>query len=397
MGGMILILFLVILSLLVFVHEFGHFFVAKKSGIRVDEFGFGLPPRIWGKKIRETIYSINALPIGGFVRLYGENGVEKSEQETGSSEQPQKKGKAFYEASLWQRLLVLTAGVFMNLVLAVVCFSFVYFSVGIPTKTRIVKIVDVIQNSPALEVGLAVDDQIVAIDGKSIVKSEDFIILTKEKAGIELELEVKREKNNPCKIEMEPNSGSDVLGGAATVGIKEKCRGENMLLYLIPRENPPEGEGPLGIIISDTEMKKYPFYQMPFYGIREGFKESWEWGKQIVGSMIAMVVNFITLGKVPKDLAGPVGMFQITGQAAKQGGLAVLQFLGILSVNLAIINLLPFPALDGGRVVFLLYEGVTKKKVSPKVEATVNSIGMIILLSFMVIITINDVIRLVKK
>jgi len=361
---MTLLVFIAILSVLVFVHELGHFLAAKRAGIKVEEFGFGIPPRVWGKKVGETIYSINALPIGGFVRLYGED--PPSSRRIGGTSEGQA-GRAFFEKPIWQRLGVLLAGVTMNLLLAIVAFSVLYYVYGIPSKTDKVKIVGIAENSPAQAVGLKLEDQVIAVDGNKISSVEEFISLSQEKAGQEIELEVLRGEN------------------------------QKMVLWLTPRKEPPEGEGPLGVAISNVELKKYPWYQMPFLGAREGFKESLAWGGMILQTLKKTLVNLATQGKVPKDIAGPVGIYQITGQAAKNGPLAVLQFLGVLSVNLAIINILPLPALDGGRIIFLGYEAVARKKPNPKIEAWINTLGMAFLLALMLLITINDIFRLVRQ
>jgi len=381
---MTLLLFIAILSLLVFVHELGHFLAAKKAGIFVEEFGFGLPPRIWGKKIGETIYSINALPIGGFVKLYGEDGPSFAKASA---------GKAYFEKSIPRRLSVLLAGVTMNVVLAIVSFSILYFVLGIPTKTGKIKIVGITKDSPAQFAGLKEEDQIIGVDGQRVLSVDEFVQLTGEKAGNKIQLEIGRDKDNPCK----PLEGNQVLGGATSSEQGFNCLGKNLLVSLIPRESPPEGEGALGVVISEIELKKYPWWQMPYLGAREGFKESLSWAGMILSSLKKTLVTLIVMGKVPRDVAGPIGIFQITGQVAKDGFLAILQFLGILSVNLAIINILPFPALDGGRLIFLGYEVVFRRKVSPKIEILVNQIGMAILLSIMALITVNDVLRLLKK
>ena len=381
---MTLLLFIAILSLLVFVHELGHFLAAKKAGIFVEEFGFGLPPGIWGKKIGETIYSINALPIGGFVKLYGEDGPSFAKASA---------GKAYFEKSIPRRLSVLLAGVAMNLLLAIVSFSILYFVLGIPTKTGKIKIVGVTKDSPAQFAELKEGDEIVGIDGQKVLSADQFVDLTKGKAGKKIQLEISRDNDNPCKL----SGGNQVLGGAIPSEQSFSCRGENLLISLIPRESPPEGEGALGVVISGMELKKYPWWQMPYLGAREGFKESLSWAEMILSALKKTLVSLIFMGKVPKDVAGPVGIFQITSQVAKDGFLAILQFLGILSVNLAIINILPFPALDGGRLIFLGYEAVFRKKISPKIEILVNQVGMAILLSIMALITVNDVLRLLKK
>lgn len=383
---MTLLIFIAVLSILVFVHELGHFLAAKKAGMFVEEFGFGLPPRIWGKKIGETTYSINALPIGGFVKLYGEDGGE-SPPPVGA------KGRAYFEKSILKRLSVLLAGVTMNLLLAIVSFSILYFVLGIPTKTGKIKILGITKDSPAQFAGLKEEDQIIGVDGKKVFSVDEFVQLTGEKAGNKIQLEIGRDKDNPCK----PLEGNQVLGGATSSEQGFNCLGENLLVSLIPRESPPEGEGALGVVISETELKKYPWWQMPYLGAREGFKESLSWAGMILSSLKTTLTTLVVMGKVPRDVAGPIGIFQITGQVAKDGILAILQFLGILSVNLAIINILPFPALDGGRLIFLGYEVIFRRKVSPKIEMLVNQIGMAILLSLMALITVNDVLRLLKK
>lgn len=373
-----LVAFVLILSILIFVHEFGHFIVAKKTGIKVEEFGFGYPPRIWGKKIGETIYSINALPIGGFVKLLGEElGEEVDEKE---------KGRTFYSKSKKVRVVTLLAGVTMNFVLAVAVFSIIYTQVGIPTKTDKVMVVGIAENSPADVAGLKENDIIIAADGRNVTDNDSFIQITKEKAGQKLVLEVKRDQDNPCQ--------QKVLGGVP--GMEISCRDGNLLMTVFPRENPPVGEGPLGVAISQMEMKFYPFWQMPIRGSIEGFKEAFAWTRLILKSLVEMIVQLVTLGKIPQDVAGPIGIFQVTSGVVKSGYLTVLQFLGMLSINLAIINVLPFPALDGGRLIFIGYEAITRRRPKPSFERTINTAGMVFLIFLILLITINDILRVIK-
>lgn len=394
---MTLILFLLILSLLVFVHELGHFLMAKRSGILVEEFGFGLPPRIWGKKIGETTYSINLLPIGGFVKLYGEEGevgtegggrkTEGGKRKTGDRGRRAKlAGRAFWEKSILSRLSVILAGVTMNFLLALLVFSITYWVMGIPTKTGQIKILGVSKDSPAALVGLKEGDQVISLDGQKLESGEQFIKLTGGKAGKVIRLEIKRDKDNPCQ----PNQ--KVLGGMAGIDLSLSCKEGNLLVSLVPRVNPPADQGPLGVVISEMEMKRYSPYLMPIYGIREGLKESIAWGKTILLSLGQMIKE-LSQGKVPKDIAGPIGIYQATGIVAKSGYLAILEFIGILSVNLAIINILPFPALDGGRLMLLAVEKIFGRKVTPKIEAWTNNLGMIILLFLLLLVTINDLLR----
>ena len=352
-----LFVFLIILSILVLVHELGHFLMAKKAGIKVEEFGLGYPPRIFGKKIGETIYSLNWIPFGGFVRLYGE--------ELQAAKKSKLAKRAFWAKSKKARTAVITAGVVGNFFLAVVCFSAVYSASGIPTITNQVKIVGIAKNSPAAKAGLRQGDIVLAVGRQPVENLKHFIKLVGAKKGRPVKLLVKRQ-----------NTGV-------------------LTLFVTPRKNPPQGEGALGVVISSMEMKKYPFWQMPFRSAVEGFKEAIGWGMLIFNSLTKMLANLAMKGIVPKDVSGPLGIFQVTAGVAHQGILAILQLMGVLSVNLAILNILPFPALDGGRLVFIAYEAITRRRPRPSIEHWVNLAGMAILLSLIILVTVNDIERLV--
>jgi len=174
------------------------------------------------------------------------------------------------------------------------------------------------------------------------------------------------------------------------------CEGDKLVLFVTPRESPPEGEGPLGIVISDMEMKKYPLWQMPIYGTIEGFKEAFAWTGLVIGGLGKMIGNLVTKGQVPREIAGPVGILQVTSVVARSGILTILQFIGVLSVNLAVINILPFPALDGGRLIFIGYELLTRKKPKPQVEHWVNFVGLAVLMFLLILVTLNDIQRLIE-
>jgi len=375
------ITFFIILSVLVLVHELGHFLLAKRAGIKVEEFGFGYPPRIFSKKIGETVYSVNWLFFGGFVRLYGE--------ELGKGIKGKDSKQAFWGKSKRARTLVITSGVLANFVLAVVVFSIVYSFSGIPFKTGRIKIAGLLPNSPAVQAGLKQEDIILKVNEEKLKDVNDFIKIIDEKKGQEVSLLIERTKDNPCE--------QKVFGG---MNIEEKpafsCQEGKLILWMTPRVNPPQGEGPLGVLVSDVEIRKYPFWQMPWRGTIEGFKEAFGWASLILGSLKKMVVDLVFHGTVPKDVAGPIGIFQITGVVAQSGLLNILQFMGILSVNLAVINILPLPALDGGRLVFIIYEAITRRKPKPSFEQWVNTAGMAFLLLLIVLITINDIGRLAK-
>lgn len=356
-----IIVFLLILSILVLVHEAGHFLTAKFFKIKVEEFGFGLPPRVFGKKFGETIYSLNLLPIGGFVKLYGED-------EAGSgtvSTKPQKiatkdKDRAFFAKPAWQRALVVFAGVFMNFMLAVVIISFLFSVVGVPVPNEKVVVSALVNGAPAQKAGLMVGDIVETINGVKITSSTQLVDITKQHVGEKLTLQV-RSKDAKTKT-----------------------------LQLTPRKNFPKGEGPMGVAVSqDVNIKKYPWYEAPFVGTKEALKETW----LIASGLGGLVVQLVTKGAVPSDVAGPVGIAQLTGRVVDIGPYAVLSFISLLSLNLAIINILPIPALDGGRLFFILFEAVTRRKVDPKFEGYAHTIGMALLLGLIALITLHDLFR----
>ncbi len=353
------IVFIVILAVLVLVHEFGHFLAAKKQGIKVEEFGFGLPPRIFGKKIGETLYSLNWIPLGGFVRLYGEEYHELKNKSLSK--------KAFVNKKPWQKALVIFAGVVNNFLLGWILISFL-FTQGVPVPTNKVIVDQVINGSPAKAAGLRSGDVVKSLRpdvpgaGKIVLKNTaDMVSEAQKFAGKKIILTIER---NQKQIE---------------VGV-------------VPRINPPSGQGALGIAITSYMERKYPWYQAPFYGLYE----SWNITKNIVIELSHTVVQLLTLHKPSADIAGPIGIARFTGQAIKFGKNAVLKLVALLSFNLAIVNILPFPALDGGRMVFVLYEWLTGKRANENLEKYTNLIGFFILIALAVVISIHDVINIYK-
>lgn len=353
-----IIIFFVVLSILVLVHEFGHFIVAKKAGILVEEFGFGLPPRVFSKKIGETIFSLNALPIGGFVKLHGESTME-------SLHLPD---RAFLGKSKKARVAIVLAGVVMNFLLGVVAFAIVYSVSGIPQETKNVKVLEIGSSSPAQIAGFVVGDIVRQVDKTAITSTNQFIN------------EIEKRKGQRVEVVLERN----------LQGKKDQIK-----VSLKPRADPPQGEGPLGVTISATEIYYPPLYARPFVGAYYGFKESLFWGKTVIFGFVKIFTD-LAGGQAPKDLAGPVGIFAITSQAAKFGILSLVNFVGILSINLAVLNIIPFPALDGGRLLFIGLEAILGKKILPKVESTIHTIGMVILLMLIFAITAHDIQRLIS-
>ena len=351
-----ILVFILVLSILVLVHELGHFFVAKRAGILVEEFGFGIPPRIFGKKIGETIYSINLFPFGGFVRLHGEN----------SEDEVKNVKRAFITQSKKVRTAIICAGVSMNFILAIFAFAAVYTFSGIPKDTGEVKIIEVQDAGPAKSSGFKAGDVIVEVGNVKVYTSDEFVSEVNKYLDSEASFLVKREDDN-----------------------------QNIALSAIPRKNPPKGEGALGVIVSNVDVYYPPVWQRPFLGIYFGFKEALFWTGIIISGLFSMIKG-LAGGIVPKDVAGPVGIYALTSQAASLGIFYLINFVGVLSVNLAILNILPIPALDGGRLLFVFIESVVGKKVVPKVENIVHTVGMALLLLLLLAITFNDIKRLIE-
>lgn len=347
-----ILLVIIGISLLIFGHELGHFLSAKLFGIRVDEFGFGFPPRIFGKRMGETIYSVNALPFGGFVRIYGEGGVPEDGLDM---------ARSFPRQPIWKRGVVMLAGVFMNLVIAWVLVTAVLV-VGIPSHLGVL---ETVPNSPAAAAGIKAGDLIVRAEHENTVM------------------------NDPISAERFVSFVE--AAGDGPIALTLDRGGERISFTLHGRTNPPEGEGSLGVGIGDTGVPATPF----FAALGKGAAET--------GNMVAMIaVGFVTLighafttPSVLQEVAGPVGVVSIASKASGLGFTYFLQFLGVLSANLVVLNLLPLPALDGGKFVFLVYEKLRGKPAPERVQLAVNVIGFGLLILLMVAVTVQDVSRLV--
>lgn len=346
---------------MVLVHEFGHFIVAKKNNVLVEEFGFGLPPRVFGIKIGETLYSLNWLPFGGFVKLLG----EEQEELTKKRLSPSLKNRTFVAKTHFQKMAIITAGVICNFVLGWFIVSYL-FTKGVSVPSDNIIIQEVAKNSPAAAAGLAAGDTIdkakVGDKEHKMVDTRDLLDLSKKYAGKSVTFEV--------------------LRGNKKIHIN-----------LTPRLHPPKGQGALGLVITSYKNVQYPWYQAPFFGLIEAFKIT----GIILRELLKTLISFVTFQKVSVEVAGPIGIAKITSQAVKFGSIAVLQLLGILSLNLAVINILPFPALDGGRLALIFYEFVSGRKVNPKIEQRLNLVGFAVLISLILLVTVNDLIKLFIK
>ena len=339
-----LIYFLIVFSLLVFVHELGHFLVAKWRGVKVEEFGFGYPPRLF--KIAEvggTELTVNVIPFGGFVRITGESDPTVP---GGLASQGWRVRGGFF-----------IAGAVMNMVLAAFLFGATAL-IGEPVPITGVEITEVASGSPAEAAGMKAGDLILELAGLEITDSLALQRYTYERVGREVSLLLERE-------------------------------GQRLQVAFTPRLQPPEGEGPMGItmhtVVVGTKLVRYEAWRAIPIGVSRTFRA--------VGIIVFSVV-YMVRGLISPEVAGPIGIAQATGQVAQMGLPFLLQFTAFLSVNLALINLLPFPGLDGGRLAFVLLEALRGgRKIDPEKEGLVHLIGMVILIGLVLVVSYFDILR----
>lgn len=355
------LVFIAILSILVFIHELGHYTAARLIGVHVEEFGFGLPPRILGKKVGKTIYSLNWLPIGGFVKLAGED----EEPATTIKHKTLNSKHFFWARSKKERAAILLAGVTMNFLMAVGITTFL-LTQGIYESSGAVHIENVVAGSPAAAAGL---------------KAQDIVVRVKENVP-----------TAQTKIIIKPQDLIDFSHVAAdkSVIITIKRKGTLETFTLTPRKSFPKGDGPIGVAISDLVFKKYPLSEAPIQATKINIGRA----RDMLTGLGTVFWRLAHLTPVGSDVAGPIGIAQVTGQAVKFGWSAVLEFMSILSLNLAVLNVLPIPALDGGRLLFVILEAIMGRRIKPAFERSTHQIGMIILLFLVVLISINDILRL---
>lgn len=344
-----IILFIVILGFIVLVHEGGHFFFAKMTGVHVFEFSIGMGPVIFKKIAKDkTQYSIRAFPIGGFVSLAGEDVSDEKRMVT--------KGKNLQDKTVFQRFLVMFAGVFNNFVSAFIILVITGLLIGSPSTKPVISGVE--EGYPAQVAGIEEGDTVKSINGHKVSFLEDIsLYLTISDLSKPVNMEVLKANGSINTYSIKPVKEKDING-------KDKYA--------------------LGVRL---EAKKEG-------GFFNSFKYAFNEGCAILKQMYVVIINLFTGGVQLNQLSGPVGIYSIVGQMSKEGIAALFYLTALLSINVGVINLLPFPAFDGGRILFLIIEKIKGKPVDPKIENTIHSIGFILLMVLMVYVTFNDILKL---
>ncbi|ACZ61473.1 RIP metalloprotease RseP [Dehalococcoides mccartyi] len=338
--------FLIIFSIVVISHELGHFFSAKAIGVKVEEFGFGYPPKIFGRKFGQTEYTLNWLPLGGFVKV----------------EDDPVNNKGLSSKSSGKRLLFFSAGALVNAVLPIVLFA---FALIIPHDVLVgrVNVEEVVPDSPAALAGLVAGDTILSVNGNEIRNTAEFSRMSQLNLGQTIEITVLHADQTQSTVS------------------------------LSPRWQPPAGEGPVGISLQTLNYQIISESESVLDSIPLSIKQNFETLVLFKNSILGLI-----MGSVPFDVVGPVGLAQMTGAVARAGVGPLLEFTAFLSLNLAIINLLPLPALDGGRIFFVFIEWIRGgRRISPKVENLIHMIGFFLLIGLMLAVTFQDIVRIASN
>ena len=380
-----IIIFIFILGVLVLIHELGHFIAAKKNGVKVEEFGFGFPPRLWGIKRGETLYSVNLIPIGGFVKVFGEEYQEKDKKQI--SEQ-QKKHTFIYKKP-WQKVIILLAGVIMNVLLAILIYYglllannfqsdplplFNNYSFKFGSKSIQVAAQNIIPDSPAAKVNIQSGDIILRYRLKTMTSWEQ-INGAKELINI-----IKARKDEPV-----------------TLGLKNIHDGKTKTVTVYPQYDNKLKRAVIGVNLVDLAVISY---QKPIEKLTVGFLHSYnilEYNYKTIASLVSISIQEKTVEPVSQAVSGPIGIFAVIHEVVKTSGPKLisnlLNVMAMISLSLGFINILPLPALDGGRLVFVIYEWLTGKRANATIEKYVNIAGIILLLTLALLTTVNDLIK----
>ena len=356
---------LIVFTVIVLVHELGHFIVAKKSGVKVEEFAVGLPPRIWSKKKGETTYAINAIPFGGYVKLLGEDGAYEDDPRSMASK------------PAYTRFIILVAGVTFNLLLAYILIVGSYI-VGMSRpiipglegqpgvkNTMQVEIQGVEKGTPADKQGLQNGDIIESVEGSYV----------KDTASVIQDIQNKVNRDNKTKINMViVRNGREITKSFSTYKAKEKVGNKEVSVNRI------------GVILD----QKGKISASPLVAIRAGFSEVGYFITYYIKSLVQVLDNILTKYRVPSGVAGPVGIFQLSGDAVQSGVSIFIQWIALLSAAIGIVNIMPILPLDGGHLLIVIVESIMRKKVPQNVKLSLSLAGWAVFGIFLVVITLND-------
>lgn len=361
-----ILLFIFILGLMILIHELGHFLAAKAVGIKVEEFSIGMGPRLWSKNRKGTVFSIRALPIGGFVQMLGEGDMDIKSKGSFGSKSP------------WQRFFVVGAGVVMNFILVAIVGYIIGAMLGFGYRFPIIGdqklaigksvekplIVEVAEASPAQSAGLLPNDIILSADGQVLESTEAYIDYIGSKKGEEVKL---------------------------TIG--ELVSGEERELVITPRVEPPEGEGPIGIALAGIWVVQYEGAMKAGSGVFHAIN-TFVYNIAGFGELIKISVEEHSFEPISQNVSSPIGVFYYIGEAIKLGSpLAILDIISIVGISLVFVNLLPIPSLDGGYLLFLLIEGISGKRLPGKVLQIITQVGMFSLIFLLLALVFKDLIQ----
>ncbi len=342
---MSIILTIIVLGVLIFVHELGHFLTARRIGIPVYEFALGFGYKVLSFTRNGVEYTLRLIPLGGFVRMAGE--------EPGDNEDP----NGYSHRTPWEKIKVSVAGPLMNLLLGLLIFIYSYAFIGLPHPTNEPVIGRVISGEPAAMAGVQPGDRVLAIDGQPISTWDQITtVMSQKPAGENITLTLQRD-------------------------------GQTLNLEMAPRQNSSTGNPAIGVM-GQLVYEKQGIVQSVVYGFQQTF--------MLTGALLSGIWSIITGAASSGDLAGPVGITMMVGEASQYGAIFLLSFIAFLSVNLGILNLLPIPALDGSKVIFALAEILRRKPIDPEKEGLIHWLGFLLLMLLIVFVTYNDILRLIK-
>lgn len=343
-----------VFGLMVLIHEMGHFLMAKRAGIKVLEFAFGIGPKLFGIQRKETLYSLRLFPLGGFVRFLSAEEIQEEDQVS----RQELLNRSFESKTIWQKMSVIAAGPIMNFILGAILFIIVFAWFGVPVASDDNIVGSVVADKPAATAGIIAGDRILAVNG---VNTPDWKSVTQKihaRPSEEISLTIEKAKTKEI-VNMKITAELDQQSGRGLIGITPNVVNQK---------------------VSVLKSAQY------------GLKQTWDFTKLI----IVYIAQMIT-GKMPVELSGPVAVAQVIGEGAKQGISSLLSLTGILSIQFGILNLLPVPALDGGQLAVLTYEGIRRKPLNSEKKGWIQLTGFALLMALMIAVTYQDIVRILTK